>query len=211
VWNEPNLGAWAPKPDPAAYARLLAATSRALRAAQPDAFIILGGLAAVPDDAALGQVDAFDFLTDVVRIDGTGDFDAVGYHPYSMPAMPEGSPYFEAVSSSPQNLVSVLQRYGSAHPLIWITETGYNVGDAAPDPDAKKAATQEQERTQAEYARDVVATVAPNQFVGGLFWYSDQDDAADHLYFGLRRADGSERPSFSALKDAISACGCDAG
>ncbi len=46
VWNEPNHPSyWAGRPDPHAYARLLAATARSLHSAQPTARIVSAGLA----------------------------------------------------------------------------------------------------------------------------------------------------------------------
>ena len=47
IWNEPNLaGNWPPHPDPAAYAELLISAHRAIKAQDPDATVILGGMAA---------------------------------------------------------------------------------------------------------------------------------------------------------------------
>jgi hypothetical protein len=211
VWNEPNIDAWAPGPDPAAYEQLLVDTSKALRAAEPDAFVILGGLAAVIDDPKLERMDAFDFLTQVAALGGTKYVNAVGFHPYSLPVLPSQSVNFQMISSSPQNLVSVLQRYGTPNVSIWLTETGAQVTGAGPDGNVTEPAIKTREQQQAAYATNLVQTVAANSYVGADFWYSDQDDAANNLYFGLRRANGTYRPAFDALKDEISACGCDNG
>ena len=69
-------------------------------------------------------------------------------------------------------------------------------------------------RTPAEmkqFIADLVATVEANPHIGGDFWYADQDDPKNGLYYGLRRANGSYRPAFYALKDAIAECGCQGG
>lgn len=211
IWNEPNIQAWAPEPDPAAYEQLLAATSVALHKAESDAYVVLGGLAAVPTNASIHRLSAFDFLTQVAALGGTKYVDAVGYHPYSLPTMPADSANFQAVSSSPQNLESVLQRYGTPNVAIWLNETGAQIDGAATDAAGTQAITKQQENAQAAYAANLVHTVAANDYVAADFWYSDQDDPGNHLFFGLRRADGSYRPAFAALKSAISGCGCNSG
>jgi hypothetical protein len=53
---------------------------------------------------------------------------------------------------------------------------------------------------QAKREAEVLASY-PN--VASFFWFSYQDVPADHLVFGLRRGDGSYRPSFDALKQII--------
>ena len=211
VWNEPNINAWAPAPDPAAYEQLLVDTSKALRGAESDAFVVLGGLAAVQNNPKIQRIDAYDFLTQVAELGGTKYINAVGLHPYSLPVLPSQSVNFQMISSSPQNLVSVLQRYGTPSVSIWLTETGAQVTGAGPSGNVTQPAIKTREQQQAAYATNLVQTVAANSHVGADFWYSDQDDSANNLYFGLRRANGTYRPAFDALKDAISACGCDNG
>ena len=46
VWNEPNYGVfWCPAPDPEAYARMFTAAEAAIVQADPEATVVLGGLA----------------------------------------------------------------------------------------------------------------------------------------------------------------------
>jgi hypothetical protein len=208
VWNEPNLVSWWPQANPPAYEALLAVTSKALRKAEPNAYVILGGLAAVPTDAAKKYMSAYDFLTKVAALGGTKYVDAVGFHPYSEPTMPSAAPTFQDISDSSHNLVSVLQRYSTPNVSIWLTETGAPVQIAAQDPTATQSATKQMESLQTTYATNLVSTVSANTHVGADFWYSDQDDPKNGLYFGLRRANGSLRSAFYALKDAIAVCSC---
>ncbi len=209
IWNEPNIAAWAPAPDPAAYEKLLATTAAALRQAQPGAFVMLGGLAAPAKISALAM-SAYTFLTDVAKLGGTKDVSAVGYHPYSS-GMPSTAANFAAVSSAPQNLESVLQRYGTPKVQIWLNETGHDVPNERTDPGATSSKSEQQEQTQAAYATNLVQTVAANGYVSADFWYSDTDDTSFNLEYGVHRADGDYRPVFSALKTAIADCGCDSG
>lgn len=209
IWNEPNIEAWAPGPDPAAYEKLLAATATALRAAQPGAFIMLGGLAAPPEITAT-RMSAYTFLTDIAKLGGTKYVDAVGYHPYSAD-MPSTSANFAMISDAPQNLESVLQRYGTPKVQIWLNETGQEVPNERTNQAGTDSLSKQQEQAQAQYAANLVQTVAANSYVAADFWYSDVDDTALNLEYGLHRADGSYRPVFSTLKEAIGDCDCDNG
>jgi polysaccharide biosynthesis protein PslG len=211
IWNEPNIAAWAPKPDPTAYNRLLLAAAKAIRKVQPDAFIILGGLAAVPTDPARQYMSAYDFLIQVGRLGGTHYVNAVGFHPYSLPTMPSNATNFANISSTPYNLVAALSMYGAPNVPIWLTETGGDVPSAATDPTAAQPKTQKDENTQAAYATDLIKTIAANNHVSADFWYADHDDPRYKLFFGLRRSNDSFRPVFAALKSAIAGCGCNPG
>jgi len=211
IWNEPNIDAWWPKPDPAAYERLLVDTSKAIRAVEPHSFLILGGLAAVPTDPGLNYMSAYDFIAAVGKLGGTHYVNAVGFHPYSLPVMPSAATNFANISSTPYNLVAALALSGTPNVSIWVTESGADVRAAANDPNATKAATKQAEQVQADYATNLVQTVAANTNVGADFWYADQDDPQYNLYYGLRRANGTFRPAFDALKTAIAQCACNSG
>lgn len=209
IWNEPNIEAWAPAPDPAAYEKLLAATASALHRAQPGAFVLLGGLAAPTADTTT-RMSPYAFLTDVAKLGGTKYVDAIGYHPYSY-VMPSASANFTMISSAPQNLESVLQRYGTPKVQIWLNETGHDVPGERTDKAGTSSASKQQEQEQAQYAANLIQTVAANSYVSADFWYSDTDDTPFNLEYGVRRADGSYRPVFSTLKEAIADCGCNSG
>jgi hypothetical protein len=78
VWNEPNIAAYGrPRPDPAAFATLYAATRRAIRDVSPAVTVVVGGLS--------GYEDPGGFLRAMLaaRPDLAGAIDAVGAHPYA--------------------------------------------------------------------------------------------------------------------------------
>jgi hypothetical protein len=203
VWNEENLAAyWPGGPDPAAYTNLLAATATAVRAVRPAAQLVLGGLALAGSDGT--TLSPADFLGDAAKDGALHDVSAIGYHPYSFPTMPQNSSAFRAIATGSGSLAAVLDDYGADTP-IWITEDGAPVPDAAGDPTAAQPATRSEEQQQAAYATALVRAATSNPRVKALFWFSDIDLPAQHLYFGLRRADGSTRPSFTALGAAIAA------
>ena len=87
VWNEPNSGFWCPRPDPAAYALLYLDTRTAIRAVDPKAVMLLGGLAPFhvnePPAAPL-KMGVRTFLSSALRAQPRlrSEIDAVAIHPY---------------------------------------------------------------------------------------------------------------------------------
>jgi hypothetical protein len=80
IWNEPNFVVfWHPQPNPAAYARLLRVSARAISGADRRARIVLAGVAPVG-----AGMKTWVFLRRLFRRPGIGrDFDLVALHPYS--------------------------------------------------------------------------------------------------------------------------------
>ncbi|WP_083976662.1 cellulase family glycosylhydrolase [Kitasatospora azatica] len=216
VWNEPNIPFWAPKPDPAGYTELLTATSKALRQADPQAYVLMGGLAAVGTDPSIAYVSQGDFLTAVCKLGGNKVVDAISYHPYTYPYLPSAKTSFgtamEDISSAQGNLVSILAGNGTPDLPIWITETGAPTNGPGTATDGKTIppdTTHVTEAYQAAIATDTVQAAAANPHVGAVFWFSDQDtgQAADKqhrsMFYGLRHFDGTPKPALAALKAAI--------
>jgi hypothetical protein len=115
VWNEPNIPAfWAPQPNPAAYARLLAAADRAIKKADPNAEVVTAGL----PTSHLG-VPADRFLAGMLAAGAKGAFDTVAVHPYA--ATPA------AVLGRVRTLHRVLASSGD-NAKIWVTEFGWGTG-----------------------------------------------------------------------------------
>jgi hypothetical protein len=203
VWNEENLPSfWNGGPDPAAYDALLKATVIAVKAVQPRAQIVLGGLAVGSGGSSLS---AEDFLLAVARLGGLAYVNAIGYHPYSFPTLPAAAKPFADISTGSDSLAAILDRYDAASVGIWLTETGAPVDDAPADPNAVAVDTRLEERQQAAYVTDLVSVATHNPRVKALFWFSDIDLPEQRLYYGLRRADGTARPSLTAFAQAIHA------
>ncbi len=219
IWNEPNIPFWGPKPDPEAYTALLRVTAKAIRAVDPKAFLLMGGLAAVSTDAKINYVSATDFLAAVSKLGANRLVNAISYHPYTYPYLPSATTSFgtafQRISSyGSVNLEAVLTKYGTPNLPVWITETGAPTngpGAAADGTTIPPNATDVTEAFQAEIATDTVKAAAANPYVGAVFWFSDQDTgtpaqkASRSLFYGLRRYDGTEKPAFTAFKNAIAA------
>lgn len=197
VWNEPNIRAWAPLPNPPDYTKLLVTVSAAIRAADPHAYILMGGLAA--DGGGAPFITPYDFITAVAKAGGLKAVDAISYHPY-----PDGDPgtskTFLAISQSPTSIITALNQAGAPTMPIWITETGANIPALIWGP---PTAIKSQETQQAQVFKREAAVLTSYPNVASIFWYSYQDVPSDLLFFGLRRGDGGYRPAFATLQQIV--------
>jgi hypothetical protein len=90
LWNEENYGSfWCPVPDPAAYARLASVSATVIHAADPEAKVVLGGLAGFRDTTvsspgAAAHISSVDFVRRMVAAspDLARQVDVVGVHAY---------------------------------------------------------------------------------------------------------------------------------
>jgi arabinogalactan endo-1,4-beta-galactosidase len=214
VWNEPNLAQFWPKPDPVRYATLLKATSKAVKAADPGAKVLLGGLAALENSAP--SIGPREYLTAVCVAGACGSFDAVSYHPYTFPFPSSYYATWSAwskITATPLSLASILTKYGVGAKPIWVTEYGAPTagnGTAVDGTWASLTSTADHvtEGWQASLATDAVQQAVANPKVVAFFWYTNQDLVAStrrESSFGLRRLDGTPKPSWSAFRQAVAA------
>lgn len=85
IWNEPNFFYFAYPVSPARYARLVIISSRALKAAQPRAKVLLAGLFGQPTAGGKRGMPAATFLEQLYRHPGLKTyFDGVSLHPYAV-------------------------------------------------------------------------------------------------------------------------------
>lgn len=202
VWNEPNLGGfWSPRPDPAAYAALLAVTYDTVKAADPGATVVTGGLSPAPNDADGSSIAPVTFLEGIYRAGGGGRFDAVGHHPSNYPQLP-----LHAVDDYNDNafagvtprLRDIMIKRGDGGKKIWGTEMG------AP------TALGNSVEYLAEYLTEAYNAWNRWSYTGPLFWYSYLDAGTDpnnrEDNFGLVRADFTAKdPALEAFKRAMAA------
>ncbi len=118
VWNEPdNRAYWAPQADPAAYAALLKATYAAIKAADPSAHVLLGGL--------VSPSPAVEFLRQLNAAGAWGSFDILALNPYADPFSPEEGQIDVAGVGAARGLADAL-----GQKPIWVTEFGWSTGPA---------------------------------------------------------------------------------
>ena len=190
VWNEPNLPAyWASGPDPAAYARLLLATARELRRADPHAEVVGAGLS----QSRLGT--PFDaYVRGVYRAGGGKGMDVFALHPYAGNA----AGTLQAVEAARR----LLDRLGASQP-IWITEFDW-ASSGPPSPFTLG------ESGQARELRAAIAGFAMRRKelgIRGAVYYDWRDSGTYPggrdffgLHTGLLRLDGSAKPALAALR-----------
>lgn len=205
IWNEPNLsGPWPPAPDPVAYARLLQAAHAAIKAADPNATVISGGLAAAPTTGPFWKIShysAVDFL-EIIYSQGAGDaFDAVGFHPYSYPLMPDDPVSWNGWSLMAGPIREVMESHGDADKTIWITEYG------APTNEGEAGVS---EADQAEMLTRGQRMALGYPWAGPVFWYSYRDLGSDPAnnedWFGLVRQTSKPKPSYSTFQSLAANC-----
>lgn len=199
VWNEQNEGwrFWAPREDPPAYARLLCATHRAVKAVDPATPVIYGGVFFPALPGGLPGMSGPDFVRATYAADpGLGGcFDALAYHPYPYPfTAPElDVPTRGSVLSAAGEMRAALPEPDRDKPL-WITEIGW--------PTHERSYGVSEEKQGQYTARMQAATFAQGLPVLTWYTYGDyQDDsgANQEAWFGFFRPDGSPKPSYRAL------------
>jgi hypothetical protein len=199
IWNEPNnAGFWSPKPDPAAYTADLKAAYAAIKHADPSAFVISGGLAPETNDGT--NIAPVTFLQDMYAHGAKGSFDALGYHPYSYPALPntvEAWSGWSQMSQTTPSIRSVMTSHGDAAKQVWITE----VGAPSSGPDGVGQQGEATDLTQA------IANTKGTSWIGGLYLYSWQDEGTDTSndqdWFGLVTAAGAHKAAYTAVAAAL--------
>jgi polysaccharide biosynthesis protein PslG len=198
IGNEPNIsGFWEPKPDPAAYTADLIAAYAAIKAVDPSAIVLTGGLAPAANTST--TYDPRTFLTDMYADGAKGSFDGVGDHPYSYPAPPDEDETWSAwsqMSETSPSLRSIMGANGDSAKKIWITEYGAPTTGS----DSVSEAEQSTELAQA------ISQVKQLSWVGSFYIYTWTDlstlPAGDNG-FGLLAEDTSPKPAYSAVKAAL--------
>ena len=211
VWNEPNMGIfWGPHADPGQYTELLKLTYEAIKDVAPTATVVSGGLAPVATKGT--NMSALDFTEGMYLEGGKNYFDALGYHPYTYPASPSKYDEQNGWSQMDETTLSIrgIMKYNNdGKKKIWLTEYGAPTGGpglAADDEDYNRwrVPSHVTEQYQAELLSDAIREARALDFVEVLFWYSYQDLGTDsedrENFFGLRRYDGSVKPSYATMR-----------
>jgi hypothetical protein len=198
IWNEEDAPSWwTGAPDPAAYARLLKTTYPVLKAADPSATVVLGGLTG----------NDFQFLEGVYQAGGKGSFDAVGVHTDT--ACNVLSPYDFLRGADNRMIPDSFLAYREVHATmlaneddkpIWMTEMSWRTTNAICSEGVFAGHKPEGVtlRQQATYLRQAYHCLARYPYVQVGLWYPLRDEGA--LVSGLVAATGSRKPSFAAMR-----------
>lgn len=201
IWNEPNFKYFVGRPNPAEYGELVTLSSGAIKAADPTAKIVLGGLFARPIEATFRKNPpqayfAADFL-DQMYASTPGiksKFQGVALHPYT------GS--YKNLPSRIEEFRSVLKVHQDAGKGLWITEVSWSSEPPQPHNSFAKGVA-----GQARELRGAFRLFRDNQRKWNLkriYWFSINDYAGLCNFCGgsgLFTADGAKaKPAWSAYK-----------
>ena len=205
VWNEPNLAPFWDVPNPAEYGALLEQTGSALRAADPSARVLFGGLA-YPSTLSATKLAPNPFLRDVIAAVGAEGFDAVALHNYR--PNPE-----RAVDTLIAGTVETLKTYagttadGAPRKKVWVNEFGQPT--SADDPATPEDEQATSEAAQRAWLDTFLGLLIPHRSgwnLGPVMWYSLRDSDAPTASWerqGLRRtsaedSDAGPKPAWDA-------------
>ncbi|MBX0327005.1 hypothetical protein K2Z83_04825 [Oscillochloris sp. ZM17-4] len=172
LWNEPNLAASGYESGlytVADFVRILEVGRAAALAADPNAKIVMGGLAPIWSEAPTPRhYDYFDYLDQVGRLGGWRFVDVIAIHPYR-PNTPEGDTWRRdqslTFSQELSRLDAVLRAYGPRP--IWLTELGWSTSQSYLGVD---------EDTQAFLLVRSYLLAMAHPSVEKIFWYDFRDD-----------------------------------
>jgi hypothetical protein len=201
IWNEEDEPRWwTGAPDPAAYVRLLQATYPAVKAADPAATVVLGGLTG----------NDYPFLEGIYAAGGKGYFDAVGVHTDT--ACNVLSPYDFLRDTNNRLIPDSFLAYREVHAVevangddkpIWMTEMSWRTTSAVCSEGvwAGQKAAGVSDAQQATYLQQAYHCLAEDPYVQVALWYLLQDEGA--VTSGLTRADGSRKPAYGAMREYV--------
>jgi O-antigen ligase len=129
VWDEPNLADhWGGGPiNPAAYADLLARTTRAIRLSDPGARVLLAGLAPTVEVGPQNLNDVR-YLDQLYQAGAAPYFDIAAGKPYGFYTGPDDRRVGEAILNFSRLILlrQVMVEHGDADKALWATHWGWN-------------------------------------------------------------------------------------
>jgi hypothetical protein len=190
IWNEEDMDMWF-SGSVKQYAKLLEMGAKAVRDANPEVTVIMGGLT-WPNSAWLEQV------LDQVEPD---TFDVLPIHSYAESwSSSSVESYLTSRGSDFDSIASVLHEKGTGQP-IWLNEIGYPTIGAKTEVD------------QARFIRRAVATLMATERISLISWYEIKDLRQDtHLgvigdsnnyYLGITYPDRTKKLGFYTLQDMV--------
>ena len=195
IWNEPNyVHFWPSGPNPADYATLLKAAYPAVKAADPTATVVMGGL----------SLNDYSFVSGLYAAGAGRSFDAAAVHPYTDATNP-ATCWTDASGRNAasafcgiQSVHNVMAANGDASKPIWLTEMGWSTCSC---PGGVS------ETTAASYLSTALQALASYPYVARAFVYNLRNDfwlnnAPSNIEanYGLLRIDFSVKPGFAAFQ-----------
>jgi hypothetical protein len=213
IWDEPNLSAaWGNALiDPTYYLQLLRAARAAIRAVDPDARIVLAGLAPTVEQSNVNLAPQL-FLLKLYQLGGHEAFEIAAAKAYGFDFPPDDRRVDAGVLNFSHAILlrEMMVAHNDGHKAIWITQFGWNALPAGwrGEPSIWGNVSEAQ---QAEYVVRAVARAAREwPWAGAMFLEAlqprprPQRPEADAQWgFALIGQDGEPRPAYRALAQAV--------
>lgn len=216
VWNEQNgNNFWKPQPNIARYADLLKAAYPAIKKADPNATVLIGGLSGDSvDSVGPNLIDPRTYLKKLYELGARDYFDGVAYHPYigvgPLNKKGEYNGWAKMVDRS-ESIRSIMVANGDANKDIWITEFGVPTGGSGPvvtdsnSPPPK--ADHVTQAVQSEIVQAAMDDLPRMPWVRNFMWHTYKDDTTAATYwgaaFGIWQLDGEPKPVLKTLQAAM--------
>lgn len=193
LWNEPNISRfWPSGPSPIEFKALLAAAYPVVKAADPQATVLMGGL----------SKNDYGYLQQLYAAGARPYFDAVAVHPYAGSADPtwcwnQAGTTMLAVDAfcAIEEMRRTMEANGDSAKSMWLTEFGWSTTSGAYGVS---------EATQADYLTKAFTRLDDYPYVQAAFWYSYRDTwnaPGDYdANLGLLRTNFSTKPAYNALR-----------
>jgi hypothetical protein len=204
VWNEPNLQRfWSTGPNAAAYTKLLRAAYPAIKAGNPNAKVIFGGVSG----------NDYPFIEKAYAAGAKGYFDVMATHPYtycgstgpsSVRRGSDGRITPDSFTGYREVRASMAKR-GDVKP-IWFTEFGWNTATGKCNPGAGMWQGGVSEAQQAQYLYQAYKMMEADPYVQVALWYSfrnaywSKDEDSAEARYGLVDTKFKPKPAYYAFK-----------
>ncbi|MCX7855688.1 MAG: beta-galactosidase, partial [Anaerolineae bacterium] len=215
VWHNPNLqDGWGDRPHPAQYAELLRQAALAIRAADPDARILLASLAPTVERGP-ENLSEVRFLEELYTAGAAPYFDIVTAQAYGFETGPEDRRVSEGVLNFSRAVLirEVMEAHGDGGKPLWVSHFGWN--SLPPDwEDVPSIWGTVDGETQAEYTVGALERARREwPWVGAMCLSHFQPDlslpapgtgtpdARRHWGFALVGPDGTPRPAYDAVAE----------
>lgn len=223
IWNEQNLGReWGNEPiDAGRYVQLLAAAYRAVKAQDPNAYVVSGAPTPTGVNNAFAMDDAL-YLEKMYQAGLARFSDGIGVHPSGYNNPPDASAGSWNDPSAPSfkghrsfffrdtlwTYYNIMRKYGDGGKRLWPTEFGWASVEGL-GVGAAEGYGYANNNTQAEQAQFLVRAMQLARswgFVGPMFvWNLNFGPVAgphdEKGAFGILRPDWGARPAYAALRD----------
>jgi hypothetical protein len=221
LWNEENLDreAGTGNVDPTTYLPLLESGYSAVKAADPNALVLLGAPSPTTSNVPGSIIDDLTYLQNLYAINNgevTGYFDVLSAHPSGFSNPPDCTPDTPFCSLSGawntddsffaftrvSEYRDIMVQNGDSNKQIWFTEFGY-CSNPTPPPGYEycKYVTEDQ---QAQFLQEAFTMARNTSYVGAMFQFNlnfqlSVPQSDEKWGFGIIRSDYSARPAFGRL------------